>query len=220
MGREQTGHTSMRAVPLVEGRSIEAIRQRAYWLLGRMGIQRGKAATPHDFLRYCEHQLEDDLGVAFAVAYRSEIGAFGLCDGEELTLRDDVYQTLANGGGGHALFTVAHELGHAVLHARNLILMRHGLSLGTVFRADTHKVFQDPEWQANTFAAEASMPLHAVIEQVQGIEAPAFILANRLQDAMHVSQAAARIRVKQLIEKGWLRVNEKGAVLVARLPAF
>lgn len=49
-------------------------------------------------------------------------------------------------------FTLAHELGHLVLHAGNR-LQRMASPMNV-------KIYQDPEWQANAFAGELLIPLN------------------------------------------------------------
>jgi Zn-dependent peptidase ImmA (M78 family) len=51
----------------------------------------------------------------------------------------------------HARFTVAHEFGHAYLHGRSP-------SRPLFSKRNQLRPFEDPEWQANTFAASLLMP--------------------------------------------------------------
>jgi len=57
--------------------------------------------------------------------------------------------------------TVSHELGHAVLHTRQIIRLA-GLSLTTQMalhrEKSPHKPFMDTEWQANAFGSALLMP--------------------------------------------------------------
>lgn len=54
---------------------------------------------------------------------------------------------LATSGDGHSRFTIAHEIGHWMMH-RNIRLSRSSIS------SVKHSPFEDSEWQADTFAAE------------------------------------------------------------------
>lgn len=67
-----------------------------------------------------------------------------------IRVRQDVYNG-ARAGIPRDRFTLAHELGHLVLHAEHRL--QRTASLMHV------KAFQDPEWQANAFAGELLMPL-------------------------------------------------------------
>ncbi len=50
-------------------------------------------------------------------------------------------------------FTLAHELGHMVLHTQGITLCRNNEKINT---------YEDPEWQANQFAAEFLVPLEKI----------------------------------------------------------
>ena len=66
-----------------------------------------------------------------------------------LQVREDVYMKAVNGNGRH-IFTIAHEIGHVILHDFETV---------SFARADEKiKVYEDPEWQANTFAGELIAP--------------------------------------------------------------
>lgn len=78
-------------------------------------------------------------------------GAEGFCDpkGEFIQLREDVYKAAVRGD-GRARFTIAHELGHFVLH-NNIPMQRkpHAAKIAS---------YKLGEPQANQFAAEFLMP--------------------------------------------------------------
>ena len=50
-------------------------------------------------------------------------------------------------------FTIAHELGHMVLHTQGITLCRNNERIN---------IYEDPEWQANQFAAEFLVPLEKI----------------------------------------------------------
>jgi Zn-dependent peptidase ImmA (M78 family) len=60
-------------------------------------------------------------------------------------LREDVFERACNGRGRDRL-TVAHEIGHILLHTTDRIVLRRG--------EGTPKAYCNPEWQANCFAGE------------------------------------------------------------------
>lgn len=70
-----------------------------------------------------------------------------------IVVREDVYDRALNGS-GRDRFTLAHELGHYVLHSSGVQLCR----------SDGGRVvtYCDPEWQANTFASKMLMPDHLI----------------------------------------------------------
>lgn len=70
-----------------------------------------------------------------------------------MVIREDVYES-ALAGNGRDRFTLAHELGHYILHSSGVQLCRSD---------GGHVVaFCDPEWQANTFASKLLMPDHLI----------------------------------------------------------
>ena len=66
-------------------------------------------------------------------------------DRDYIAIREDVYEG-AQRGNGRDMFTVAHELGHLILHQSENLVLRKGLG--------DPVIFCQPEWQADTFAAE------------------------------------------------------------------
>jgi len=82
-----------------------------------------------------------------------------------------------------ALFTVFHEMGHALLgHRRTLNREVPGREI---------KTYEDSEWQANQFAAEFLMPLEEIVRYNLTTE-------GQLMSRFGVSMAAARIRLSRL----------------------
>jgi Zn-dependent peptidase ImmA (M78 family) len=99
-----------------------------------------------------------DKHYSFEVPEIHELGqSHGLTvrEGDHVTIqiRADVYD-LACLDAGRDRGTVAHELGHYLMHARSPTLHRH---FGGSIRA-----FEDPEWQAKCFQSELLVPKHLV----------------------------------------------------------
>lgn len=78
-----------------------------------------------------------------------------------------------------ANFTIAHEIGHFILH-RALNLINFSRTTSFVIQ----KIFEDPEWQANTFASEFLMPY----EQCQNLT------SKEIRRKYHVTMSAAQTR--------------------------
>ena len=74
-------------------------------------------------------------------------------DRHQILLREDVYERACDGK-GRDRFTVAHEVGHYILHIPSKIVLAK-LEQGTAIPN-----FMDPEWQADAFAGELLMPAH------------------------------------------------------------
>ena len=72
-----------------------------------------------------------------------------------MKIREDVYERAVNES-PRDLFTICHEFGHALLHdsASSIELARGKESV---------KAYEDPEWQANTFAAELLAPSDVIV---------------------------------------------------------
>lgn len=101
-----------------------------------------------------------------------------------LVVRESVYKA-ACAREPRAIFTVAHEIGHLALGHRR-----------TFNRDSTNcKVYEDSEWQANTFAGEFLMPLDLIREK------KAFT-AERIAEIFGVSIQAAETRVSKLKKNG------------------
>src|SRR5690554_3484633 len=68
---------------------------------------------------------------------------------KKMYIREDVYLGAINKN-GRDRFTLAHELGHLLLHS--------GISKYPRFDKKKDKIYCSPEWQANTFARELLVP--------------------------------------------------------------
>lgn len=95
-------------------------------------------------------------------------------------LRSDIYDGLCEGD-GYARFTACHELGHLLLHSNR-----------TLFRQDINQSiprYQDPEWQADRFAAAFLMPA----KRMRGCGN-----LGEVRTQFGVSAQAAKVRAEQL----------------------
>jgi Zn-dependent peptidase ImmA (M78 family) len=73
----------------------------------------------------------------------------------KIVIREDVYNGAVNGV-PRDRFTIAHEIGHFILHRPDNIVLARGN------RHEKVPAFKDPEWQANTFAGELLAPSHII----------------------------------------------------------
>jgi Zn-dependent peptidase ImmA (M78 family) len=97
--------------------------------------------------------LRIDPKFEFIICSKEEMGCqegLTIPDKHIMKIREDVYIGATKYHNPRDLFTLAHELAHYVLHTSD----------GVVFSRINGKVeaFRDPEWQANTFAAELMCP--------------------------------------------------------------
>ena len=72
-----------------------------------------------------------------------------------IRIREDVYNE-ACVNNGRARFTVAHEIGHFLIHTPDSIVLCRQVE-GTKLPP-----YEDPEWQANTFAGELLAPSYLI----------------------------------------------------------
>ena len=106
---------------------------------------------------------------------------------EDMTIyiRDSVFQEMAVGG-QRAVFTIGHELGHALLAHRRTYNRQSAVDL---------PAYSNSEWQANTFAAEFTMCL------IQ-MKARNLRTVQAVSDFFGVSPAAAQVRLADLLKRG------------------
>ncbi|MFC4799457.1 ImmA/IrrE family metallo-endopeptidase [Neobacillus sp. GCM10023253] len=68
-----------------------------------------------------------------------------------IRIQEDVYER-AFSGSGRDRFTIAHEIGHYIMHKPGTIALARSQNYERVPK------YKDPEWQANTFAGELLAP--------------------------------------------------------------
>ena len=100
-----------------------------------------------------------------------------------------------------ARFSAAHELGHAVLHYRELVrLSRIPHSEAALLRGSIGELpaYSDAEWQANAFAGALLMPaaaLKSLEDEVWALE------AREIANAFGTSLTSARYRLQTFAQK-------------------
>lgn len=105
-------------------------------------------------------------------------------DGPFIKISSAVYEAACNDE-GRARLTILHEAGHVFLHRK--VAVHHRGKIGDL------KVYENSEWQANTFAAELLMPPQS------------FIIAKSMDDfrnRMKVSARAASVQGNKLKKRG------------------
>ncbi|MBL0929935.1 MAG: ImmA/IrrE family metallo-endopeptidase [Alphaproteobacteria bacterium] len=107
-----------------------------------------------DIVKFIELELPSwDHSFALTISPKSEMGddhARAHVGERIIEVREDVYEGAIKGN-GRDRFTLAHEVGHIILH-NEPYLARH---------METNKLptYCDPEWQANAFAGELLIPI-------------------------------------------------------------
>lgn len=103
----------------------------------------------------------------------------------KIEIRESVYAA-ACVGNGRARFTIMHEIGHLVLHGPDRV------ALCRLAPGEKLKAFEDPEWQANTFAAEFLMDF----DLIQGMD------YKKISESCGVTYKAAKTRIDKL-QRRW-----------------
>lgn len=98
-------------------------------------------------------------------------------------IKESVYSEAAHRKYCRAHFTIAHELGHFVLH-RVLNLMNFARSSTCV----NHRIYESPEWQADTFAMELLMPLEQCLN----------LSPKEIRKKYRVTLSAAKVRYEKI----------------------
>lgn len=168
-------------------RSTNDIRKLANYIRSIFGFNEiGKEFFPIvDFIEKVMPHIDKKFHIE--VLKKSEMkDIHGLaCPNEHcIKIREDVYDR-AYSHEGRDRFTLAHELGHYLMHCGESV------RLARLGETKTVPAYRDPEWQANTFAAELLMPIE-LINAVDEIN-PFYIC-----DKFGVSFQAATIRINNI----------------------
>jgi hypothetical protein len=154
---------------------------------------RDRLGDPNDWAPCMVRLLEIELPKIprlgqFALITRSDLEmgdaeAYTQFNPPHIVVRNSVYQ-LARKANGRSRMTLAHELGHLVMHP-GASKLRSDWS-----RPDADlKPYESAEWQANKFASLFLMPSHIARE---------FVSPTQLAESCRVSHQAAQIRFGEL----------------------
>lgn len=117
---------------------------------------------PLNIIAILEHAMPELYSeFNFVIKHQSEMSidkhAYTDPETNEIVIREDIYER-ARSGEGRDRFTIAHEIGHYILHNTNL------LKLTRVYPNEKIMPYEDVEWQADAFAGELLCPSSAIIE--------------------------------------------------------
>lgn len=136
----------------VERRSERQIERLAALVRRELGVDPGGRLAMQPILEFALDDIVEDA--YFAVANDGEMpGAEGRTDWHQpvITLSASTYANLKKSD-PRARMTVAHELGHLLMHTRQPVFH---------YRSKAKDRHVDPEWQANYFSAALLMPSDA-----------------------------------------------------------
>lgn len=143
---------------IVKPRSISNIRQ--YASIIRDALDLNNSETKYfpivEFLEFIMPKIDRNFYLNI-IPKKDMKGIHGLTYPEDgcINIREDIYEGACNGN-GRDRFTLAHELGHYLLHNKdNVNLARRDSEIPS-------KIYENSEWQADTFAAELLMPYNLI----------------------------------------------------------
>lgn len=191
------------SVPCMAAMSRKQIELIAGWLVKGVSPKTLRAAQAFPIGHFCEFALERICGISFGVDYLPA-GSEGKLDGNELIVDAAVYDRVQQND-GRARFTLAHELGHCMLHAAQLHKLNLNPGRVVLYRRVDLKPYNDPEWQANAFAGALLMPTAAMVHIVtEGGRCPEAMVVEKTTALLRVSRTAAEVRLRQLRALGLL----------------
>ena len=147
-----SNNSSAMAVPM----SRKDLRAITWHLRCRLGLNKELYFPIIHFLELILPKIDPDFSLE--ILTKKEMGD---CHGKscpeehKIYLRDDVYDGVCIDN-GRDRFTVAHEAGHYLLHGAGKVKYAR-MNSGIIIPA-----YMNPEWQANTFAAELLAPPHLI----------------------------------------------------------
>lgn len=115
---------------------------------------------PVDILRILEKELPKllysfDYRILEKEDMRLDCHAYTDIESNTIFIREDIYER-ARKGEGRDRFTIAHEIGHCLLHNKRMGLLTR------VYGNEKIKPYEDIEWQADAFAGEFLCPSSAI----------------------------------------------------------
>ncbi len=105
----------------------------------------------------------------------------------EIDIRQDTYEAACRGN-PHACFTLAHELGHLVLHTPETITLAY-----EAVNAEPPRPYESPEWQADAFAGDFLAPPR----MLHGLS------VDEIAEQFNISRKAAKIQFDHLPHRNW-----------------
>ncbi|KAA0791764.1 ImmA/IrrE family metallo-endopeptidase [Bacillus sp. BPN334] len=132
--------------------SRKGIRELANTLRSIMDMEYEEYFPIVDFLELGLTELFKDFEYEI-VSIDEMVGKYGVTYPEKnlIRLREDVYEGAIDGR-ARDRFTVAHEIGHFIMHSPGKIELARTQNIESI------PAYKDPEWQANTFAGELLAP--------------------------------------------------------------
>ena len=156
------------------------LRMAAMKLRKQLGYRDDESVAPEVILELLPKLFRCDYQIVPAEEMGEKHGETQLLEGI-VRIREDVYEGAIKGV-GRDRFTICHEFAHLLLHSS----LCQNVSLA---RMDDRNIpiYENPEWQANVFAAEFMMPYSKLRSGMR---------VNEVMTAYGVSRAAAECQLK------------------------
>ena len=180
-------------IPLHEGFPVAAmsrllIREAAVHARQVLQLPQGRINIPRMLDGLTAYGIYYDVFDEESAPVPREVEACWVTEARTLYIRDTVFDQMCRGG-QRAVFTVGHEMGHAVLAHRRTLNRQSAAGI---------PIYCNSEWQANRFSAEFTMNLAEI--QRYGL-----MTSQAIADHFGVSPAAARVRLTDLLQKDELK---------------
>ncbi|MFZ4289000.1 ImmA/IrrE family metallo-endopeptidase [Variovorax sp. HJSM1_2] len=166
----------------VAPQSTLKIRQIAWNTRQALGLPEGRIDVPKLLEGLHRYGIVVDVFDQASAPVGQGIEACWVPETSTLYIHEAVYADAVRGG-PRATFTITHELGH--------ILLAHRRTINREVPGGSYPKYENSEWQANTYAAEFSMPL-VIIQRLN------LWSARALAHHFGVSVQAAEIRLEKL----------------------
>lgn len=141
--------TMVKAIPL----SNAAICALAKQFRSMIGVNESSPIDICAVLEIAMPLLDSDFN--YSIRHREDMAidahAYTNQDENEIVILDEIYDR-AVAGLGRDRMTIAHELGHYLLHNKQIGVLTR------IYDNERVKTFEDPEWQATAFAGELLCP--------------------------------------------------------------
>ena len=170
----------------VPSQTKKTIRRIATNARAALGLPAGRVNWAAFLEELHSYGIVVDIFEASSAPVAQGIEACWVPESNTLYIQDAVYADAVRGG-TRATFTIAHELGH--------VLLAHRRTINRVQETSSVAIWENSEWQANTFAAEFAMPLATIKNR-------SLLTVRQIADYFGVSQQAAEVRLRKLRADG------------------
>ena len=197
----------MNRVPKVKSESFISIEKKARKFLQKCvpNYTDCEPPEPIPIRRILEKYLYEYYNIDFEVNDN-----FELCEGvtipqeRKIVLSSESYEKLCRND-YRTRFTAAHEIGHAILHIQQFeneqnvkFENRNDIKL---YRKKDIPPYQNPEWQANSFASALLMPTEYIYEFISNNYDNFNFVIGDMHFYLNVSYTAAKIRYDNFIQR-------------------